>query len=99
LAETGVVGETFYLLMLITALVVAVRALRRMRSAGDIYGEAVVIGALGVLVTFMTHNFFENLHALNMGIHWGAALALFTLVSRNSQKSEIRDQHSRHSDF
>jgi hypothetical protein len=33
-----------------------------------------------VLVTFIGHNFFENLHALNFGIHWGAALALFTLV-------------------
>ncbi len=80
LAEVGVVGLTFYLLMLIAAVTVGVRALRRARARGDAYGEAVVTGALGVLATFMAHNFFENLHALNMGIHWGAALALFTLV-------------------
>jgi O-antigen ligase len=82
LGEVGLVGLTFYVAMLVTAVVVGVRALRAVRLRGDIYGEAVVTGALGVLVTFMTHNFFENLHALNMGIHWGAALALFTLVGK-----------------
>jgi O-antigen ligase len=94
LAETGVVGFTFYMLMLVTAVVVGVRALRRVRAAGDGYGEAVVIGALGILVTFIVHNVFENLHALNMGIHWGAALALFTLVARG-QGSGVRDQERR----
>jgi len=39
-------------------------------------------------VTFMVHNFFENLHALNMGIHWGAALALFTLVDRGWTRTD-----------
>ena|SRR5436190_2193483 len=80
LAETGLVGTTFYLVMLITALTVGIRALRRVRSAGDTYGEAIVIGVIGVLVTFMVHNFFEDLHVLNMGIHWAAALSLFTFV-------------------
>jgi O-antigen ligase len=80
LAETGLVGTTFYIVMLITALAVGISALRRAR--GDIYAEAVIIGSLGILVTFMVHNFFENLHVLNMGIQWGAALALFTLVRR-----------------
>lgn len=82
LAETGIVGLTGYMIMLITAIVVGVRAIRYARQAGDAYGEAVCIGALGVLVTFAGHNIFENLHVLNMGIHWGAALALFTLVQR-----------------
>jgi len=80
LGETGLVGLAFYLVMLLTALATGISALRRSRAAGDNYGEAVVIGALGILVTFMAHNFFEDLHVLNMGIHWGAALALFTLV-------------------
>lgn len=80
LAEVGIVGLTGYMIMLITAFAVGFRALRRVRDRGDTYGEAVVIGALGILTTFAFHNFFENLHALNMGIHWAAALALFTLV-------------------
>jgi O-antigen ligase len=79
LAETGLVGITFYVLMLITAVIVGIRALRRARAAGDTYAEALVIGSIGILVTFMVHNFFEDLHVLNMGIQWGAALALFTL--------------------
>ena len=95
LAETGVVGLTFYMLMLTIAVVVGVKALRRVRARGDTYGEAVVIGALGILVTFMVHNFFENLHALNMGIHWGAALALFTLVDRGWGIIVIRDLYGR----
>ena len=37
---------------------------------------------MGILVTFMVHNFFEDLHVLNMGIHWGAALSLFTLARK-----------------
>jgi O-antigen ligase len=82
LAEVGLVGFTGYMIMIITAFAVAYRALRRLRARNDLYGEAVVIGALGILATFVAHNFFENLHALNMGIHWGAALALFTLVFR-----------------
>ena len=80
LAEVGIVGLIGYLIMIITAFAVAYRALRRIRARKDTYGEMIVIGALGILATFVTHNFFENLHALNMGIQWGAALALFTLV-------------------
>ncbi len=80
LAEVGLVGFAGYMIMLITAFAVGYSALRRVRARGDPYGETVVIGALGILATFAAHNFFENLHALNMGIHWGAALALFTLA-------------------
>jgi O-antigen ligase len=80
LAEVGIVGFVGYMVMLVTSFVVGVRALVRVRRANDTYGEAVVIGALGILTTFAAHNFFENLHALNMGIHWAAALSLFTLA-------------------
>ena len=61
--------------MLIAAVAVGVHAIKRTRAAGDKYGEAISIGALGVLVTFMFHNLFEDLHVLNLGIHWGAALS------------------------
>ncbi len=84
LAETGIVGLTSYMIMLITAILVGVRAIRRARQANDAYGEAICIGVLGVLITFAGHNIFEDLHVLNMGIQWGAALALFTLVQRRN---------------
>ncbi|HUP27119.1 MAG TPA: O-antigen ligase family protein [Chloroflexia bacterium] len=92
LAETGIVGLTFYLVLLVTITAVAVRGLRRVRSAGDGYAEAVAIGALGIFVTFSFHNLFENLHALNMGIHWGAALALFTLAWSTRQTGSRQDE-------
>ena len=81
--------------MIITAFAVAYRALRRVRARNDTYGEMIVIGALGILATFVTHNFFENLHALNMGIHWGAALALFTLVwlRKDKQDAQPEERH------
>jgi putative inorganic carbon (HCO3(-)) transporter len=82
LAEVGLVGFTGYMILLITIFASAYRALRRIRARQDVYGEIVAIGALGIVATFAIHNFFENLHALNMGIHWGAALALFTLIFR-----------------
>jgi O-antigen ligase len=93
LAEVGIIGLVGYMIMLITAFVVGFRALRRVRLRGDAYGEAVVIGAIGILATFAAHNFFENLHALNMGIHWGAALALFTLAwLRNGEGRTTTDE-------
>ncbi|HEY0072300.1 MAG TPA: O-antigen ligase family protein [Chloroflexia bacterium] len=88
LGETGIIGFTFYMVMIITVIVVGVRAVRRCREAGDPFGEAVSIGALGVVVTMAGHNFFENLHALNMGIQWGAAMALFTLVGLRQRATE-----------
>jgi putative inorganic carbon (hco3(-)) transporter len=86
LGETGIIGLTGYLVMLLTALIVGFRALVRVRArGGDGFGEAAVTGAIGILVTLMVHNIFENLHALNMGIHWVAALSIFTLVDRRDQ--------------
>jgi putative inorganic carbon (hco3(-)) transporter len=115
LAEVGIVGLIGYLIMIITAFAVAYRALRRVRARKDTYGEMIVIGALGVLSTFVTHNFFENLHALNMGIQWGAALALFTLVwlrpdnpmntlkrqdrQDRQDRQELREDHEEHEDI
>ncbi len=93
LGETGLIGFTFYVAMAVTIIIVGVRAVRRCRQAGDSFGEAASIGALGVAVTLAGHSFFENLHALNMGIQWGAALALFTLV-RLRHKDVAADLHA-----
>ncbi|HEX8227867.1 MAG TPA: O-antigen ligase family protein [Chloroflexia bacterium] len=92
LGETGLIGFTFYVVMVLTILIVGVRAVRRCRQLGDSFGEAVSIGALGVAVTLAGHSFFENLHALNMGIQWGAALALFTLVGLRHKDTATASQ-------
>jgi O-antigen ligase len=101
--ETGIAGLSAYLLLLVIALAGGLWAVRRVRGVD----QALVVGALGVLVTFMTHNIFENLHVLNLGIHWAAVLALFVAVPRAAnaecrarsaeydEGSGIRDQGSR----
>jgi O-antigen ligase len=82
LAETGLAGLAAYGAVLATALVAAGRALRHARRAGTGADLALVIGALGVVVTIMGHSVFENLHVLNMGIHWAAVIALLYLVRK-----------------
>ncbi|PZS03459.1 MAG: hypothetical protein DLM69_02960 [Candidatus Chloroheliales bacterium] len=77
-AEAGLAGLFGYLVWLGTALREAARAVRRTRNNG--YYQAIAIGSLGVLLTLMGHNFFENLHVLNMGVHLSSVLALFYLV-------------------
>jgi O-antigen ligase len=78
LAETGGIGLTAYLILLLTAVAGGFRAVRRVTGLE----RALVIGSLGVLATLMLHNFFENLHVLNLGIHWAAVLALFVILPR-----------------
>jgi O-antigen ligase len=80
LAETGGIGLAAYLLLLLVALGSGFRAVRRVTGVD----RALIIGGLGVLATLMLHNFFENLHVLNLGIHWAAVLALFAIVPRLS---------------
>jgi O-antigen ligase len=81
LAETGAIGLTTYLILLLVALGSGFWAVRRVAGVD----RALVIGGLGVLATFMLHNFFENLHVLNLGIHWAAVLALFAIAPRLSR--------------
>jgi putative inorganic carbon (HCO3(-)) transporter len=78
LSETGGIGLATYLILLLVALGGGFWAVRRVTGAD----RALVIGGLGVLATFMMHNFFENLHVLNLGIHWAAVLALIVILPR-----------------
>jgi O-antigen ligase len=93
LAETGGIGLAAYLILLLVALSGGFWAVRRVTGVD----RALVIGGLGVLATLMMHNFFENLHVLNLGIHWAAVLALFVIAPRLAiadggvQSAESRD--------
>ena len=55
------------------------RALRRLR---DGWLRALTVGAAGILAAVMTHNLVENLHVLNMNLHFFAILALPALALR-----------------
>ncbi|MDQ2806631.1 MAG: O-antigen ligase family protein [Chloroflexota bacterium] len=82
LAETGGLGLLAYLGVLAAAGWGGWRAVRGAVRAGRGWDSAVLIGAFGVFVAIMSHSIFEDLHVLNMGIHWAAVIALFTLVPR-----------------
>ncbi len=77
-AEAGLVGLAGYLTLLGLAIREGVRAVRRTR--GNRYYQAIAVGSIGVLFSLMGHNFFENLHVLNMGVHLSSVLALFYFV-------------------
>ncbi len=78
-AETGLLGLTAYLLLLGTALVHGLRVFRR---AADPALRYLAWGAWGIIVAVAFHNLVEDLHVLNMGIQWSAALALLSLIPR-----------------
>jgi O-antigen ligase len=78
-AETGIVGLIAYLLLIIAVFRTGWRAVRRTYDQSLRY---VVWGALGVISAVMFHNIVENLHVLNLGIHWCSVIALFYLVGK-----------------
>ncbi|HUS14223.1 MAG TPA: O-antigen ligase family protein [Chloroflexia bacterium] len=83
LAETGLAGLLAYLVLLGTALAGGWRAIRAAVRARQGFDSAVLIGAFGVVLAIMGHSVFEDLHVLNMGIHWAAMIALFYVVPRS----------------
>ena len=85
-AETGIIGLVAYALVLVAAWVDIGRALRRLR---DGWLRALTVGAAGILAAVMTHNLVENLHVLNMNLHFFAVLALPALALRVAS-SEFR---------
>jgi len=86
-AETGVVGLTAYLLLVIAIFRGAWRTVRRTHDQNLRY---VAWGGLGIISTIMFHNIVENLHVLNLGIQWCGVLALFYLVGKldKTEKAE-----------
>ena len=78
LAETGLVGLLAYLTLLVSVIVLALRVLMA-RSARGTLTRAIVLGAFGSIIAVSTHNVFENLHVLNLGIiislHWALVVA------------------------
>jgi O-antigen ligase len=78
-AETGAIGLIAYGLVLVAAALDTGRGLRRVQEP---WARAVTVGAVGVLAAVMTHNLVENLHVLNMNLHFFAVLSLPILACR-----------------
>ncbi|RRR73223.1 MAG: O-antigen ligase family protein [Candidatus Viridilinea halotolerans] len=72
-AEAGLIGLSAYLLLLAA---VTYQAVRAVALAQAWFWRGVATGGLGVIAAVATHNLFENLHVLNMGLQLGAIWAL-----------------------
>ncbi|NJM08756.1 hypothetical protein HC891_25050, partial [Candidatus Gracilibacteria bacterium] len=82
-AEDGLIGLGAFLLLLAATARQAVRAVAR--AQGWLW-RGVAIGGAGVVAAVATHDLFENLHALNLGLQLGAVWALLVLAERCSGK-------------
>jgi O-antigen ligase len=85
-AETGLVGLGAYLTLIGATLAQAVRAVR---AAPTWAWRGVAAGAAGVVVAVATHNLFENLHVLNMGLQLGAIWALLVAAEAPSEEQPL----------
>jgi O-antigen ligase len=85
-AETGIIGLTAYLALLLTAYRLAWRTYR---SSGEVALRYIAWGGFGTLTAVMVHNIVENLHVLNLGIEWSAVLALFYLIPLLEKKEKF----------
>jgi len=81
-AEAGLLGAGSYLALLGAVAAQAARAVRRAR--GWLW-RGVAAGGAGVVAAVATHNLFENLHVLNMGLQLGTVWALLVLAERSGQ--------------
>ena len=79
LAEAGPVGLAFYMLLIVAFFVQALRL--RWHARGTVW-EAVALGGCGIMLAVASHNVFENLHVLNLGIQLSSVWGLMVVAER-----------------
>ncbi len=77
-AEAGIFGFVAFIALLVSAMRICLRAVR---LAPDRLGRAVGLGALGVIVAFAVHEFFDDLFVHGMEAQLGLVMALATRAS------------------
>ncbi len=87
LAESGIFGLLSYLLLVGVMAREALRA--RWRLWGTVWGAAAA-GVCGIIAAVASHNIFENLHVLNMGIQLSGVWALSIVALRWTDASAER---------
>jgi hypothetical protein len=80
--EAGMIGLLTYLLLIAGVMYQAIIALRRATTP---FWRSVVVGCCGIIVAVVGHSVFEQLHALNMGVHLAAVWALVVYMSSSQQ--------------
>ncbi|MCG8353375.1 MAG: O-antigen ligase family protein [Chloroflexales bacterium] len=81
-AEAGSIGLVAYGLLLALLIVQARAALR---FAERWFWRGIAVGSCGIITAVVTHNLFENLHVLHMGIQLGAVWALLAAIEQHAR--------------
>lgn len=79
LAEAGPVGLASYLLLIAAIFLQALRL--RSHARGTVWA-AVALGGCGIMLAVASHNVFENLHVLNLGIQLSGVWGLMVVAER-----------------
>jgi O-antigen ligase len=85
LAETGLVGFTFFLLLWVVILVAVWRQFRRAHQTGQTWQAALAVGVLGIIAHLSIHNFFDNLFVQGMYLHIALWLALLQTQTQSME--------------
>jgi O-antigen ligase len=81
-AEAGLIGLLAYLVLFGLLLWQALASLQSVRGW---FWRSGTIGVCGIIAAVMTHNLFENLHVLNMGVQLGAMWGLLAALETGMQ--------------
>jgi O-antigen ligase len=80
-AEAGVVGLAAFLIVLVSAFVIAARLYRR---AGDGTARVLALGTIGVLMTVVVHSFFDDIFVHAMEAQVALVVGIATVACRLS---------------
>ena len=91
LAETGLLGLLAYLWLIVGLALVALHTALMARSG---FPRLLALGVVGTMTAVAVHNFFENLHVLNLGINlsliWALGIVAQLMVQREAA-SDLSD--------
>ncbi len=88
-AEAGALGLIAYLGFLGSVWYTGLQAIQ---SARDWFTRSIALGGIGVIGAVTGHNLFENLHVLNMGVQFGAIIALLVGIRLNHSPQHTREE-------
>ncbi|MDB5076895.1 MAG: hypothetical protein JWO42_3074 [Chloroflexi bacterium] len=85
-AEAGTFGLLAFILLLVSAIVICVRAYRR---AIDPIGRAIALGGLGVIVGFAVHQSFDDLFVHSMEVQIALVMTLVSVAGYGLRRSDL----------
>jgi O-antigen ligase len=84
-AEAGLPGALAYLALLAGVVYTGLSALRH---AGSPLRYGVLVGCCGMIAATATHNLFENLHVLSMGVQLAAVWGVLCVIGNRYERGE-----------